>query len=154
MELLVPDASIIFKWFLGDEPHPEKANLILDGYIQGAHQLLIPDYAHYEVASVLTLPKNGLSYQRARKTLLAFRRLRIPSIPFKVRKLKQALELTYEHNIRTSYYDALYVAIAKNYGGKWITADWKAYRRLKKLDYVEWIGYWTPSKKIKPTTLF
>ncbi len=54
MELLVPDASIILKWFLGDEPHPEKANLILDGYIQSAHQLLIPDYAHYEVASVLT----------------------------------------------------------------------------------------------------
>ncbi len=153
MELLVPDASVILKWFLADPPHAKIASLVRDGYIQGVHRLLIPEYAYYEVANVLTHPKTRYGYQQAKRTLAAFRKLRIPSVRFKMRKLNRALDLTYMHNLKASYYDALYLAVAEKYGGKWITADWKAFRRLRKLDYVEWIGYWLPANEIHPIKL-
>jgi len=138
MELIIPDASVILKWIFIYEEHSKPSLLLKTHYLDGQVNLLIPAFALYEISNVLSLPKTGYPISQTRTSISSLLRMGIPVKHFGLRLLTLAIEVTYTYHL--SIYDACYLALANKYNGKWLTADKKAYLKVKQLSYVVWIG--------------
>ena len=61
-EFVVADASVLLKWYLGeDEPHRLQALLLLDRFRTGVVRILLPELALYELGNrLIRLSESGL----------------------------------------------------------------------------------------------
>lgn len=137
MQAVIPDASVILKWFFTHEEYAQSALLLQNHYLDGKVQLLIPSFALYEISNVLCLPKTGYTINQTKGTIAKLLKKDIPIKSFGIRLLNLTIEISYAYHV--SVYDACYLALANKYKGKWVTADKKAYKKVRQLNYVVWI---------------
>lgn len=118
----VLDASVALKWVL-NEDHSLKVRDLREAYQRGVHELLAPDIFMVEVPHVLS------KAVRQRKLTSGEAELHLANVWTTLPQLVPSIDLTeraFEISclFRTSYYDALYLALAEQEGA-FLTADAK-----------------------------
>lgn len=135
MALLVLDASIVLKWYK-QEIHSEIAVKIKDEFIEGIHEIVVPDLLLYELTNAMRFNKD-FNEEFIKESLTNFIDLdtdiTIPTDEI----INSAIELSYKHDI--TIYDAIYVALAESIDATFITADEKLYEKIKDLEFVRFI---------------
>ena len=137
MELIIPDASVILKWIFTHEEYSRQALLLRTHYLNGQVKLTIPAFALYEISNVLSLPKTGYTARQSEEAIKSILRMGIPVKHFGYRLFVLSIQMAYAYKV--SVYDACYLVLANKHKGKWLTADKKAYLKVKQLSYVVWI---------------
>jgi len=131
---VVPDTSVVLKWFLHEqEPGRERALALRRAYLEGRARLLVPDLLFYEVANVLRC-KPDWDARRAARAVAALFALQMEIVSVSPPLLQQAIALACERDL--AIYDAAFVILAANAGADFITADEQLARRLEPLPYV------------------
>ena len=123
--LFVLDASVILKWAFDsqDEPDGDKALELLHRWVAGTCDIILPKLWAFECGNVLGM-KNPVHAKEIIEILIGYR--------FVECELTAALSfvaLQLMHDCKTTFYDAVYHAVAQQYGGTLITADAAYYRK-------------------------
>ncbi len=139
---IVVDACVAAKWFLTrDEELIEEATAILHRYAEGAVALVGPDLLRIEVAAVLSAASR---VSRARLTAPEAARAISDFLDLGLRfdggseHLAEAHLLAHGYGI--SFYDALYLAVARHHRATFVTADLRLYRQIGALPGVCWLA--------------
>lgn len=127
----VVDASVALKWHLRDEQYLTQADVVLSAFASGEVELLAPSFIRYEVANAfLIASKIGrISFEIAREQLRDFLSLSIHQAGDDNALVSSAMELASRLDI--TVYDALYMELAKQVGGGFVTADRKLYDKVR-----------------------
>jgi len=127
--MLVLDASVVAKWFK-DEEHSDIALKIREEFYKGVHDIIVPDLLFYEISNIMRHnDKFSLSLIMASiKSIFDLGiNIAVPSEDLII----NAVEIAYRHNI--TVYDAIYVALAMQTNGTFVTADRSLYKNIKNL---------------------
>lgn len=125
----VLDASVIIKWFTQEEKR-ELAIKLRERYINEEIEIVVPDLILYEIANALRY-NNNFDEKDVIKAIQTIFDMEIYIINPNKEILQKAIEISYLKNI--SFYDALYIALAKGMNFNFITADKKLYEKTKDL---------------------
>ena len=138
---LVLDASVAVKWFLPPEREAlvDEAQNVLDDYILGATNLLVPDLFWAEVGNVFwkAILQGRWTKETAEAAFTTLRERNLPtapSLPF----VDWAFTIATAWN-RTMY-DSIYVALAVHTGRQLLTADERLVNALAARFPVRWLG--------------
>lgn len=140
-DALVVDASVAAKWHLSDEEYGEQATLVLERFAQGQLELLAPDHIRYEVPAAIAIATLGqrprLTREQGEEAVAEFLALGL-----KTARDDDLILAAYAllHQYGCALYDALYLALARRTGTRFITADAKLYRLIADNPNVLWIG--------------
>ena len=129
---MVIDASVILKWFI-EENDSSKATAIKNNHITGLHTITIPDIAIYEVGNALRY-KSEFSVREVARCLEDLYALSLDIIVPYPDIVYLVTEISRQNNI--TFYDAFYVALAKELGLKFITADRQLYEKTQGFHFV------------------
>jgi predicted nucleic acid-binding protein len=122
---LVVDASVIAKWVL-PEPMSDEARALLD------HQVMVPDLAFAEITNLLTMrvvrgEMTAAEASRALQFVLSLNPISFPSREL----VSEALAMA--GNLRHPAYDLVYVALARQQGTRFVTADKRLVAKIRSL---------------------
>ena len=141
MSVTIVDASIAAKWYLrgASESLKEQADDLLLGYIGGKLRFVVPDLFFAEVANVLwkTIRLNRISKSAAMDAITSLCGQNIPAVP-SAGLLQSAFVIatTFDRSI----YDSMYVALAIESKGEFVTADERLANALRSHFPVKWLG--------------
>jgi predicted nucleic acid-binding protein len=127
--LLVLDASVIVKWFK-EEINSNIALKIRDEFYKGRHEIIVPDLLLYEISNALRYDKkfNQNLIEKALRSLFEMDIvITIPSEDL----ISDAVKLALKMNI--TVYDAIYISLANQVDGIFITADERFFKSIKNL---------------------
>ena len=125
--VVVPDASVLAKWLLVDEEDAPVALRLRNAHLSGTVVLAVPALVLYELASVFA-KRRAVPLSAAREFLTLVGSLEIPVIQPAPSAIGAAMELARQSGV--SLYDAVYVQMAQDIGGFWVTADTRAVAAL------------------------
>lgn len=126
-EILIPDASIIVKWFVKEE-YSEKARKIKDQFMEGRVRLIAPNLLIYEATNALRFhPIAKLPLRSIVSSVRALENMSIATRPG-LSTWQKAVEISLNEQI--SIYDAVYIAMAFTLDAKMVTADRKLPKRV------------------------
>ena len=132
---LVIDSSVFIKWFSKDkEDDMGNAISILESLINKDIIIASPEIAIYELANVLYY-KPDLDYERVKVALEQFLNLGIEFVRLFKNLILDANRIRHDFNI--TFYDSSYLAVAKFFRLRFITADKKLYNSCKDFGDVE-----------------
>jgi predicted nucleic acid-binding protein len=138
---LVVDASVAIKWHLVDEEHVEAAATLLRQFMQGEVELVAPAHIRYEVPSAIIVATGGrdprLTIEQGREAIEEFLTLGLRTIDTD-ELILSSFPLVHQYTI--AFYDALYLALSRELGIPFLTADSRLYQRITSLPNVIWIG--------------
>jgi predicted nucleic acid-binding protein len=141
MTPLIPDASVAAKWCLPaqEEPLAEEAIALLNGYEKGELRFVVPDLFWAELANVLwkAVRRGRCAQQSAEVALSAMRERAVPTVS-SAQLLDSAFAIACAFD--RSVYDCLYVALAVQAKGQFITADQRLANSLAAHLPVKWLG--------------
>ncbi len=117
----VLDASVVVKWFVDEAGH-EQSIEILDQVVSGPRRFAVPDLIWYELTHVLgrVTEDQATVRERLHRVML----LGIPCFTATAERCLEAMRLA--ARIGLAGYDAHYVVLASELGGRWVTFDRKA----------------------------
>lgn len=116
--LIAVDSSVGVKWINSqEEKHVNLANRILQHAQENKFTIIMPELSKYEIANALLYKK--LEFSLLQTSLEDFYHLPIRFIPENQRLAFQSVEIAVFYNI--TYYDASFLALAKEYKAKLIT---------------------------------
>ena len=122
----VIDASVAFRWFISGSEHPN-ADAVLQEIITHPGIFAIPELFAYEVLSVLYKhhPMARTVYAKDIDRLMRSGILRYP--------MTENISARADRFIRMGLtgYDAVYVALAEELDGTWLTFDSRAHARIE-----------------------
>lgn len=127
--LLILDASVVVKWFK-KEADTENALKIREQFHRGEHEIIVPDLLLYEISNALRYDKKFSKevIEKAINTLIEMDIIiTIPSEELISEALKIAL------NLDMTVYDAVYISLANQTNGTFVTADEKLFEKIKSL---------------------
>jgi predicted nucleic acid-binding protein len=129
VETLVLDASVVAKWYI-DEADSGKALQIRDLHLNRKKTLSLPVLIIYEIANVLAKHPSFTAKDAGK----AFRSLLGMGLNLRSFAEPDLLERTFETSkqLRVTFYDAAYVALAKQYNTILITADKDLHGRINR----------------------
>jgi predicted nucleic acid-binding protein len=141
VSVLVVDASVAAKWLLPSqgEPLADEAKDLLARYVHAEVRFLVPDLFWAECGNVLCkAARQGRMTRRvAEKAESDLKRLNLPTISSRdLLDLALALALTFERTL----YDALYIALAVDSKGEFVTADERLANAVASRLPVKWLG--------------
>jgi predicted nucleic acid-binding protein len=121
MDRYVVDASVILKWVLGDEKESDqgKAMDLLDAWVGGRAELLAPSLWEYEVGNFL----GRLFPSQAFEKMALIFNLKFSSIAMTESMHRLCFEWMARNGV--TFYDACYLALAKETKSILVTADAK-----------------------------
>ncbi len=125
MNVTVIDSSVAYKWLCPDnESGVQAAEALLDAHESGELVLAAPDFLHVELCSAV---RNSSYLNEESGTALVgeLDAYRLELFPSSVKRLSNALRLSYRHNL--SIYDALFLQLAVELDCPLVTADRKAF---------------------------
>ena len=141
MSLIVLDASVAAKWFLGAnaEPLVEEAVSILERYARGELRLTVPDLFFAEVGNVLwkAVRSGRFSKSLAKSSISDLIARAIPWVA-SANLLESAFEIATQFN--RSLYDSLYLALAVELKAQFVTADERLVNALTRHFPIVWLG--------------
>lgn len=123
------DTSVAVKWFFNDEPHREDAVRVLDFLTRKPDSVMVPDFFFHELTAVC-IRKTGYEKKLVLEYLNTVYQMGITKIDLGEELSQEAINLACDYKI--SFYDAIYVALARLMKGIWLTADKKALHKLPK----------------------
>jgi predicted nucleic acid-binding protein len=133
---MIIDSNVVAKWFF-PEVLTEKALAIREDWQVGAVDLIAPDLLLLEICHVIWNKKriHLITPDESRNTIQNLLCLEIPTVPsYSLLTTAHQLAIVFELTLD----DALYLALAQELGGKFITADSWLYDSLSlKIDFIE-----------------
>jgi len=143
-ELIVVDASVVFKWQLNDEDNVRQALLLKKDYLDDSTlKLFAPTIFLYELINAIVVAgrKNRIAPENLFETL---QNVLVADIELLEIEPFQVIELCQEYNIAA--YDAAYLALAESLDCDLWTGDRAFYNAVKdKSARVKWIGNYIPA---------
>lgn len=126
----VVDASVASR-FLLVEDLSDRAELVLDDFLEGGLDLRSPELVVYEVGNTLwkSVKEGFVSLEEAAEKFSYFLELRINSISLSSAEHKEVLEWSVKNN--STYYDSVYVKSCMKVGGTLLTADDVLYKKSR-----------------------
>lgn len=131
--MIVVDASVVLKWLMPQESLAAGALAIRQGHIDGRQPCACPDLLVYEVANAL-ITKSRVPVEEAIAGIALVLNDELLRYPFEEGDDVAALRMAREQGL--SLYDAAYVALAKQLGCQFVTADRQLYQRTRPLRWV------------------
>lgn len=137
----VIDASVAAKWFLSDEDDVDHARRVLDDLVSGIIRIAAPEQILAEIGSTLTVAasstRNRIQQEAARAGYSRFLALPLDTVP--IRDLgSEAYDVSQQFSC--SFYDALYLILARRRAIPFINADRKLQDRIGHLPGVMWVA--------------
>lgn len=130
---MVIDASVILKWFI-QENDSNKAAEIKKAHTIGSSCIAIPDLALYEIGNALRY-KLEFSNHEVASCITEIYDLGIDIIGPNMEMLAEVTEISRRYDI--TFYDAVYIALSKELGLNFITADSRLFHKTKTLHFVK-----------------
>lgn len=128
---LVIDSSVAVKWLNSkDELMVDTSNTIMEHTQEEKVILLMPELAKYEIANALLY--KGLTLELLQTSLEDFYYLPIKFFPEDITSSELTIKIAYESAM--SYYDASFIALAKQHHADLITANPKHHTKYKGKD--------------------
>ncbi|RJX26853.1 MAG: PIN domain-containing protein [Dethiobacter sp.] len=131
-KIIVPDASVLLKWAFKthEEDYSDKALLLLESWLGGEVEIVLPGLWCYEVGNVLMLKSPELAPDLMEVFL---------SYDFQVQEMTLELcrvAFSIMRKSRVTFYDAVYHAVAILHEGTLLTADEAYARKVAEVDHV------------------
>lgn len=117
--LWVLDTSIAAAWFFTDEPLRSEALAVRNHLRDEPQRFLVPHLFHAELVHVLAR-KSGRNRRFVHDALDLFLRLGVRTLPLAETALLRSVDWACRG---LSGYDATFVALAEDVGGRWLTGD-------------------------------
>ncbi len=129
----VLDSSVVIKWFSKEE-YTDIALELRDKFVNGDIEIVVPDLQIYEIANALRYNKyiQKSEVDNAVKSLVE---IGIKVISPKREVMKIAIDIAYDYNL--TIYDSYFIALAKELGFIFVTADEQLYKKIKSLNFVK-----------------
>lgn len=124
---MVLDASVILKWFM-QEDLSDKAKSIRKAHLEGRFTIAIPDIAIYEIGNALRYEPE-FSPKEVSRAIAELYELDIDIIAPLPYLAAPTATIAYQSEV--TFYDAFYLALAKELNLQFVTADEKLYRKVK-----------------------
>ncbi|MBS7626842.1 type II toxin-antitoxin system VapC family toxin [Candidatus Bathyarchaeota archaeon] len=128
VQVFVLDASVAVKWYV-EEDLRDKALRLRDDFLSGAVDLEAPSLILYEVGNAIR-HHPGATEDECANAVIQLRNLGIvirePDDPC----MKIAAKMAFEEKL--TFYDAIYLSVAKSSKAKYLTADKELYDQLSK----------------------
>ena len=128
----VVDASVAIKWFVEESDSPA-AHRLLEAHAVGEMPLVAPDLLIYEVSNVL-LHNPTFSLSEVQRSVERLYDLGLELIAPSVELVTNTIDLAAVK--RLTFYDALYVQLARHLDVPFYTADRKLLSKLHELPFV------------------
>jgi len=129
---MILDASVILKWFM-KEDNSAKAMALKEAHIIGKFTIAVPDIILYEIGNALRYEPE-FSIKEVNRCLEELYALNLDIVAPLPDILNLITEIAYHYDI--TFYDASYIALARELGFQFVTADEKLYSKVKKLSFV------------------
>ena len=136
MAILVLDASVLLKWFK-QEKYTEIATRIKDDFVNGVHEIVVPDLILYEITNAMRHDKR-FDARLVKESLDNLIKMEIDIVIPSQDLISHAIEISYNNNV--TIYDAIYIALAELNNAVFITADEKLHKNTMKLKFVKLIS--------------
>jgi predicted nucleic acid-binding protein len=141
VSVVVVDASVAAKWMLpsSKEPLASEALTLLSRYVKGEIRFIVPDLFWAECGSILwkAVRQGRLTKYAAGTALESLRDRNFPAVS-SWSLLDAAFEIASIFD--RTVYDSLYVALAVNSNGEFVTADERLANALAARFPVKWLG--------------
>lgn len=121
-ELYVLDSSVAVSWFFTDEAQHGPAVDVRSAVRSEPRRFAVPPLFHSEVIHALAR-KWGRDADRVRRAMALLIAFGFPTLTLPERALLRACDWSCQG---LSGYDATFVALAEELGGRWVTADARA----------------------------
>src|SRR6266511_2585031 len=131
--MIVPDASVVLKWFL-PEAGRDKAFALVAGHISGKDVMAVPELHFYEVSNILTM-KASLSPEAIFDGMRYLYALGLRGFLLDQDQCLEAIRLARSYHL--TIYDASYVALAAALRAIFVTADLRLARKLGGFTFVK-----------------
>ena len=136
---MILDTSVIFKWYVkSGEADTAKADLILEKFVAGAENIKIPDLLIYELSNALFFCKR-LSLRDKQSAIAKLFDLDIEIIPINKNNIAESILIADQQNI--TIYDAIYLALAKDFNEPLVTANPKHQKLSKNYKVIQLKNY-------------
>jgi len=142
--IIVPDASVIVKWFISEE-YSDKADELRRDYINNLIDIAVPQLLFYEVLNAIKYSA-GFSENELLDIGEVLNAYQFITIPLKGDYLRETLKLSYKQGI--IIYDASYLAIARVRQGILYTADERLLSKIGEQRYARHIREYRSGEKI------
>jgi len=130
MKKFVVDASVALKWLI-NEDYSDRAKLLLLRFGSGLVELYAPELLKLEVANGLRkyFVKKLISEEQLITLYSLFSDIDIEYINHSIDLIMNSIKYAIVNDV--TFYDALYIVLAKNMNGLFITADDKLMRKIR-----------------------
>ena len=131
MKTFVIDASVVLKWYLGDEVNDDSALSLLNSFVDNSINLVAPTLLEYEVMSGLIIAqrRGRIPDSTLINAITAFQGLGIKLENIAGLGMRM---LFYAKKYNRSAYDAAYLVVAEHMKSDFITADRALYNATHK----------------------
>ncbi len=129
----VLDSSVVIKWF-SEEENTDLALKFREGFIEGNVDITVPDLQLYEIANALRFNKklNSKDVANAVNSLIDIGiNIVVPTKDI----IASTIEVAFEFDI--TFYDAYFIALAKELDYNFVTADENLFNKIKKLKFTK-----------------
>ena len=126
--VFVLDASVAVKWYIPEEGRKRALRLRQD-YTDGKIDLIAPNLIFFEVGNAVRFHP-GATAREVWEAVRGLKGMQVAIQNLTDPVVDSAAEIAFTENI--TFYDAVYLAIAENFGVKFVTADKKLYEQIKK----------------------
>ncbi len=132
MPIIIPDASVILKWVFRspDEHDRDKALGLLNFWLAGKGEIVLPKLWAFEVGNVLSL-KNPQLAQEVMEILIGYR---FSEHETTAELCRETLKIAKQY--RVTFYDAVYHAVALLRKGTLVITDKAYYRKAGQAGHV------------------
>ena len=138
--MVVLDASVLLKWFYPREAE-EDADTALAfrrRLLEGRLTIAVPSFALYEAAHSLRHSTYRLPPATVRARIRDLWSMGVTRVPITRRLLWSAVEMSFLYNVPV--YDAYYFAVAQHKRCPCVTADRRAFRRVRAIPWMHYLG--------------
>jgi predicted nucleic acid-binding protein len=135
--VIVPDTSVVIKWFRQGEILAAPALAIRDAYLTGQTTISAPSLMAYELANVLRY-KSDLTPEQVEEAVYSLFEMEFEWVSPSATLMSRTIHMA--RSYETTVYDAAFVALAEELSGICITADQKLASRLEHLPFVTFLG--------------
>lgn len=134
---LVPDTSVVIKWFRQGEILAEQALALRAAYLAGHVQVSVPSLLAYELTNVLRY-KDDLSTDWVEEAVQSLFDMGLEWAPPTAAMMRRATVIARASD--TTVYDATFAALAESLEATFVTADQHLARRLAAWPFVRFLG--------------
>lgn len=107
---------------------------IKQAHIQGKYSVVIPDIAIYEVGNALRY-KSDCTPSEVSRYCRNLYELNLDIVAFPPEIIDSTIDISFQNDI--TFYDASYIALAKELGLQFVTADERLYDKTKHFHFVK-----------------